>query len=414
VQPGGLLAAVAHLVVGAGSSSTGLVTVTGGTITAPQVILGLTNGSGTLNLTNGDVTVSNLLVGLKSSGTGVVNVAGGTLTATNGQVQIGPAGSGQMNISGGTTIVRELRLGGTTKEAEGVVRLQAGHLKVLSLLSVNAFDGGGGDLDGSGGTVIVGDSHNAVMAISGATVTNIGTLLIGYSGGYTGTFTQDGGMVTVLTNVIVGDCAGGAVGNVTLDSGAAFYVLNAYQPAVLDVRNGTVVLNPGALLWVDTLILTNACGRFLNNGGDLHVNNLVLDADLDADGDGLPNGWEQAHSLDPLSVLGDDGAAGDPDHDGQTNLAEYRAGTDPRSDTSVFRLLSAAVSGQNVELDWTSVGGHSYVVQIATNSTGGIANQFTDLSGMISVGGTGEGTTHYVHLGGATNRGAYYRIRLGP
>ena len=60
------------------------------------------------------------------------------------------------------------------------------------------------------------------------------------------------------------------------------------------------------------------------------------------------------------------------------------------------------------------MGGHSYVVQIATNSTGGITNRFTDLSGVISVGGTGEGTTSYVHADGATNRGAYYRIRLGP
>ena len=118
--------------------------------------------------------------------------------------------------------------------------------------------------------------------------------------------------------------------------------------------------------------------------------------------------------MDPLSASGDDGPLGDPDHDGQSNLAEYWAGTDPQSADSVFRLLSAAVTGQNVRLDWTVVGGHSYVVQMATNSTGGITNQFADLSPLISVGGTGEGTTNYVHVGGATNRGAYYRIRLGP
>jgi hypothetical protein len=135
---------------------------------------------------------------------------------------------------------------------------------------------------------------------------------------------------------------------------------------------------------------------------------------MDADDDGLPNGWEQAHSLDPLSVLGNDGALGDPDADGQGNLAEHQAGTDPQSDASVFRLLSAAVTGQDVRLEWTAVGGHSYVVQMATDSTGGISDTFTDLSGVITVGGLGEQTASYTHLGGAASLGAYYRVRLGP
>jgi hypothetical protein len=403
-----------HNRIVAGYQRDGTLKVTGGTVIAPEIVIGLTNGSGALNLTNGSVTVSNLLVGLNSSGTGVVNVAGGTLTATNGQVQVGPAGNGQMNISGGSTIVRQLKLGGSGGGAEGGLRLTGGHLKILSLLSVNAFDAGGGDLDGSGGTVIVGETHNATMVVSGAMVTNVGNLLIGYSGGYTGTFTQDGGMVTVRTNVVVGDCVSGAVGNVTLMDLGAFFVRNTDGTGLFDVRNGTVVLNPNALLSVDALVITNSCARFLKNGGTLSAGSIVLDEYMDADGDGLPNGWEQAHGLDPLSVLGDDGALGDPDHDGQGNLAEYQAGTDPQSAVSVFHLLSAAVVGQNVRLDWTVVGGHSYVVQIATNSTGGITNRFADFSGLISVGGTGEGTTNYVHVGGATNRGAYYRVRLGP
>jgi hypothetical protein len=294
-----------------------------------------------------------------------------------------------------------------------VVHLLGGRLTVLSLLSVNAFDGGGGDLDGSGGTVIIGEAHNGTMTISGSTVTNIGKLYIGYSGGYTGTFTQDGGMVSVRTNVLVGDCASGAVGNATLDGGV-FYAQNTAQTAEFNVRNGTVRLNSGGMLIVDSLVITNACARFLNNGGYLFALGTNLSPNLDADGDDLPNGWEQANGLEPLSASGDDGASGDPDADGQSNLAEYRAGTDPRSAASVFRLLSATVSGQDVRLDWTVVGGHSYVVQIATNSTGSVTNRFADLSGLISVGGTGEGTMNYVHAGGATSRGAYYRVRLGP
>mgnify|MGYP001601256577 CR=1 FL=1 len=53
----------------------------------------------------------------------------------------------------------------------------------------------------------------------------------------------------------------------------------------------------------------------------------------DSDGDELPDGWEQAHALNPLS--GAD-ASQDLAHDGFTSLEKYRMGVDPRQ---------AAISG---------------------------------------------------------------------
>ncbi|MCG2658808.1 MAG: hypothetical protein L6437_00990 [Kiritimatiellae bacterium] len=54
----------------------------------------------------------------------------------------------------------------------------------------------------------------------------------------------------------------------------------------------------------------------------------------DSDGDGLPDWWEQLYGLDPNDATGDNGAWGDPDHDGLNNRAEYLAVTDPHnSDT---------------------------------------------------------------------------------
>jgi pimeloyl-ACP methyl ester carboxylesterase len=50
----------------------------------------------------------------------------------------------------------------------------------------------------------------------------------------------------------------------------------------------------------------------------------------DRDADGLTGTWELQFGLDPDSAIGTDGADGDPDSDGRTNIDESSAGTHPR------------------------------------------------------------------------------------
>jgi len=52
--------------------------------------------------------------------------------------------------------------------------------------------------------------------------------------------------------------------------------------------------------------------------------------DIDLGRDMLPDGWEVGNGLSPLSASGGDGAGGDPDDDGLTNLQEYQRGTKSR------------------------------------------------------------------------------------
>lgn len=94
---------------------------------------------------------------------------------------------------------------------------------------------------------------------------------------------------------------------------------------------------------------------------------LVTFANADTDGDGLPDSWELAHDLNPLSSAGDDGANGDPDLDRFTNLNEYLAGTEPRNPASLLRIVQTSPTGRMIT--WSSVLGRSYRVWATTNPT---------------------------------------------
>jgi PKD repeat protein len=79
--------------------------------------------------------------------------------------------------------------------------------------------------------------------------------------------------------------------------------------------------------------------------------------DPDTDNDQMPDGWEVYNGLDPTDATGDNGADGDPDGDGYTNLEEYSGGSDPQDENSwppTAAFSASATSGNRpLAVDFT-------------------------------------------------------------
>ena len=157
----------------------------------------------------------------------------------------------------------------------------------------------------------------------------------------------------------------------------------------------------------------DGCGNTDTNTVEKSLQPL-LDPNRDQDGDGIPNGYEQVHGLNPFDATD---ATIDSDGDGMSNLQEFLDGTDPNDSASIMRITSVVASGGNVAVTWVTAMGHTNVVQATSGQPdGSYTTNFSDLSDLIIMDpGSGAFTTNYTDSGGATNLPArYYRIRLQP
>jgi hypothetical protein len=238
-----------------------------------------------------------------------------------------------------------------------------------------------------------------------------GIMIAGSESNSQGTVTLNGGSMSLLSKLVIGNCSNGAAGVVTV-AGGNLYVTNAAHNAFIDVRNGQLNLH-GGVLQTDKLVMTNTCGLLVRDGGTLIVGSLLLNPNLSAIGDGIPNGWKQQHGLDPLDPTV---ASGDPDGDGFNTLQEYLAGTDPTNGASAFRIISILPEGNDFLITWMATTNKTYVVQVTTNPVdGSYTNAFTDLATVAVPLSPLITQTNYLDIGAVTNAASrFYRIRLGP
>jgi hypothetical protein len=119
----------------------------------------------------------------------------------------------------------------------------------------------------------------------------------------------------------------------------------------------------------------------------------------DADGDGMPDEWEDLYGL----LRGNSAdAALDKDGDGMSNLAEFRAGTNPTNAASALMLLVERDGGLPI-LSFNAAANKSYTI---------LATDAVDAVTWDRVGNIFPGSARLVELAddSAGDRARFYRI----
>jgi len=134
------------------------------------------------------------------------------------------------------------------------------------------------------------------------------------------------------------------------------------------------------------------------------VDLLVSVTPEDGDGNGLPDAWETRY----FGTAGVDANA-DPDGDGMTNRAEYLAGTDPTSATSLFKFINiVAQPGGGVMIQWSSAENRIYVLERSPTLLQGYS-PITTITNL-----TGQSALEFLDSEALAPAIRFYRIRLQP
>ena len=283
--------------------SIGQMTISNGTFLTrdPQIASG-NSSVGTLTMHAGTLTLasalsSNCFVGLGVGSKGAVWINGGQVTMTNNLLTtfLGVNGPGQWTLSNGTVTVANLIVGifaeGSLTVAGGTFTITTNMLMGLTAVTTTVSVTGG-QLLAPDASLTVGNAGVSPLTVSGTGLVLARSLSISpsFSDGH-GSLNIPAGQVTVFDSLVVGDCASNAFGQITVNGGTLI-VTNAAHTGYIDLRGGTLTVNSGIVV-VDRLVMTNACGHFVRTGGSLSITSTNLGAGLDADGDGLPNDWER-------------------------------------------------------------------------------------------------------------------------
>jgi astacin (peptidase family M12A) len=308
-------------------------------------------------------------IGLNVAGTVVANGFQGV--ALFQAQQSDPSGP-QLNFIGGTAVGASNIIAGNTNE--GVALFNAGTIK--NTISENSIFSNGGGITLNTGS----NNSQAAPTVNSATLSTLSN-----PNGTDVSVSMTGSGSTTFRIEFFATPSGGSQGK--------FLV-------------GSANLNGGTTNLVVPLTSVVPAGYGLTatatapNGDTSAFSNTQICTTTDSEGDGLPDNWENAHTLtDPN---------GDADGDGFTNLQEFLAGTDPRNPNSRLMISSIDRSAGNPRINFTGLTGKTYRLEYRDDLIAG--SWLTLVDQILSTGATIQIVDP--SASGVTRR--FYRLRVLP
>jgi len=345
--------------------------------------LGAISGSGPLVLTGYDQV--NHVYGTDA----IALTVGGNNASTNYSAAISGLGSlakdgtGTMTLSGTNTYSGTTTINGGTLNITGTLNSAAGTATINS----------GGTLAGSG------------TVARATTVAGSGTISPGNGGsGTAGTLTLSGGLTFNAGAVLNMDLAG----TTTSDKIAASGAFSASGTTTIHLTalggfagSGSYALITGATgISADNFSVGSVPSGYVCT---LSANGSALSAVLMT----LAESWRQTN-FGTTSNSGEAADSADPDADGMTNAAEYTAGTDPKSASSVLRVNAIATNANDVAMSFPSVAGKTYRLERSETLQDG-----SWLPVQNNIAGTGD-VLEVVDPGGMAQTKRFYRLVIVP
>lgn len=293
--------------------------------------------------------------------------------------------SGICSLLTGLALVATARAGLDVNS--GSLLIRGGNIKTESLQVIS-----GASLLGNGTIEASAVSLNGTTAPCGEYTEETGTLL------FTGPVELNG----------VYDCTAG--GNEDLDLLSSSSAITGECAVQMQTNSGAVPLAQPILTGSaasDYSFMGLVSGQAplfqLSEGGSKNL--LVTDLRGDTNANGIPDWWEVLYFGGRTNGV----AAADADGDDAVNLQEYGAGTDPTNSASCFAIagFNLITSGAATVIQWNSVTGKTYAVQVSTNI---LAASFVSLATNLPATPPSNVWTSTVMAAGAQ----YYRIAVEP
>lgn len=295
-----------NLVLGNGTSGTGVIAFSGGTITVGNNLHVGNAGSGNLSLTNSaTATADEVAVALLAGSTGTLSITDSSLSSTVRDVTIGLGGNGTLTTNGATFHAPNLFLGDQAGSV-GSATFSGGNMTLSQEIHVGAHGtgtftlNGGGHLGTDRGNMAFATGATGTVNILDGTWTNTQAIFVGVSGNGTLNIGADG-VVESESGYIAQNASG--VGTVSVTGGswtmsntlvvgrngtASFAIADganvSSQFSQVGLNSGSSgVVNVGNATWTTNQTLTigdegNGGQVFVTAGGNLTAGAIELGA----------------------------------------------------------------------------------------------------------------------------------------